>query len=103
MKNSQKGFAHIMLFLIIGLLVLGGGVYYLNSKSHFLTAPNEDSQIGAAVTTTTTPTVTVSSCQDITKPGNYVLTKSLATTTLSKACIDIHNVQGVTLNCNNYS
>ena len=74
MKNPQKGFAIPLLIAIIVVLAIGGGVYYCSQ----ILFPKSDSQVGAvAVSTTTTSTKNISSCQNITRPGNYILTKNI--------------------------
>jgi hypothetical protein len=41
----------------------------------------------------------VSACQDITSPGNYVLTGDLMSADTSMGCLSIHDTRGVVLDC----
>ena len=48
---------------------------------------------------TTLPTISVDRCREITKPGKYILSRSLYDTTDEGACISIHDTKDVALSC----
>lgn len=49
-----------------------------------------------------TDTIHISSCQEITKPGNYVLDNDLIGASGSINCLNIHNTKDINLDCNGH-
>ncbi|MEK6984483.1 MAG: right-handed parallel beta-helix repeat-containing protein [Nanoarchaeota archaeon] len=49
----------------------------------------------------TLPTITLTSCQEITQSGNYVLDRDLSSTT--GTCLNVHDTNDVYINCNGHS
>ena len=107
MKNSQKGFLIPLLIIIVAVLAIGTGVYVYSTKGEKgrddttinSTSP-EQTQV-AAISTTSKKVTSLSSCQDITKPGNYKLTSNLKKD--GSPCLTIHDVSDVIIDCDKHS
>ena len=56
-----------------------------------------------ASSASSTPPITISSCQSITQPGSYVLDRNLTSTNIDNTCLVIENTSNVQLDCKQFS